>query len=50
MDVTIVSSGQRPNEVDRLLRGLPEWFGIEQSIRGHVDAALDPPEHVRSPR
>lgn len=29
----------RPNDVDRLLRALPEWFGIEDSIREYVDAA-----------
>jgi ribosomal protein S18 acetylase RimI-like enzyme len=39
MEVTIVSSGPRPNDVDRLLRDLPEWFGIEQSILSYVDAA-----------
>ncbi|MDQ1477342.1 MAG: hypothetical protein QOE62_2571 [Actinomycetota bacterium] len=39
MEVTIVSSVPRPDEVGRLLRDLPEWFGIEQSIRSYVDAA-----------
>jgi ribosomal protein S18 acetylase RimI-like enzyme len=39
MEVTIVSNGQRSDEVDRLLRDLPEWFGIEQSILSYVDAA-----------
>ena len=39
MEVTIVSSVQRPDEVDRLLRDLPEWFGIEQSILSYVVAA-----------
>ncbi len=39
MEVTIVPGGHRPNEVERLLRDLPEWFGIEQSILSYVDAA-----------
>lgn len=28
----------RPDVVDRLLRALPDWFGIESSIVGYVDA------------
>jgi ribosomal protein S18 acetylase RimI-like enzyme len=39
MEVTIVSNGQRSDDVERLLRELPEWFGIEQSILSYVDAA-----------
>ena len=39
MAVTIVVGGNRPDELERLLRDLPEWFGIEQSILGYVDAA-----------
>jgi ribosomal protein S18 acetylase RimI-like enzyme len=39
MEVTIVSGGHRPDELERLLRDLPEWFGIEQSILSYVDAA-----------
>jgi ribosomal protein S18 acetylase RimI-like enzyme len=39
MEVTIVAGGHRPSEVERLLRDLPEWFGIEQSILDYVDAA-----------
>jgi ribosomal protein S18 acetylase RimI-like enzyme len=39
MEVTIVSGGHRPDVVERLLRDLPEWFGIEQSILSYVDAA-----------
>jgi ribosomal protein S18 acetylase RimI-like enzyme len=39
MEVTIVPGGHRPDAVERLLRDLPEWFGIEQSIMSYVDAA-----------
>jgi len=39
MEVTIVAGGQRPDDVECLLRDLPEWFGIEQSILSYVDAA-----------
>jgi ribosomal protein S18 acetylase RimI-like enzyme len=39
MDVTIVAGEHRPDEVERLLRDLPEWFGIEQSILSYANAA-----------
>ena len=39
VDITIVADRQWPDAVADLLRGLPEWFGIEQSVRGYVDAA-----------
>ena len=32
-------SGRDPAAVERLLRGLPEWFGIESSIVEYVEAA-----------
>lgn len=34
-----VVPGQDPAAVDRILRGLPEWFGIESSIVQYVEAA-----------
>ena len=34
-----LSAGPRPDVVDRLLRALPDWFGIESSIVEYVDAA-----------
>jgi ribosomal protein S18 acetylase RimI-like enzyme len=43
--VTIVS-GQQPEDVERLLRELPEWFGIESSIREYVDDAATLPTVV----
>lgn len=30
---------QLPDEVAEILRGLPEWFGIESSVQGYVEAA-----------
>lgn len=36
-------NGNLPDEVDRLLRGLPEWFGIEHSIRDYVEDARQLP-------
>lgn len=34
-----VRPGRDPAAVERLLRGLPEWFGIESSIAEYVEAA-----------
>jgi ribosomal protein S18 acetylase RimI-like enzyme len=39
VDVEVTSDGQWPDELGHLLRGLPEWFGIESSVSGYVDAA-----------
>ena len=39
MDVRIETGGQWPEAVEQLLRGLPEWFGIEESNRAYVDSA-----------
>jgi GNAT superfamily N-acetyltransferase len=38
MTVRVVP-GSDPAAVERLLRGLPEWFGIESSLVEYVDAA-----------
>lgn len=38
-DFVIVSGRLFPDEIGRLLRDLPEWFGIEQSISDYVDSA-----------
>jgi len=35
-----------PADVDRLLRSLPEWFGIEHSIQEYVDDARSFPTYV----
>lgn len=43
----IVTSGlQVPEAVDRLLRSLPEWFGIESSIVDYVAAAARLPTYL----
>jgi GNAT superfamily N-acetyltransferase len=34
-----VETGRDPAAVERLLRGLPEWFGIEPAIVDYVEAA-----------
>ena len=34
-----VEPGRDPATAERLLRGLPEWFGIESAIVGYVEAA-----------
>jgi len=35
----IERSGPVPDDVGRILRALPEWFGIEQAIDDYVEAA-----------
>jgi len=39
VEVSIIAGGQYPDAVADLLGGLPEWFGIETSVRAYVDAA-----------
>ena len=46
----IVTSGrQAPQAVNRLLRSLPEWFGIESSIVDYVAAAARLPTYLAWP-
>ncbi len=46
----VVTSGeQAPEDVDRLLRSLPEWFGIESSNAGYVAAARTLPTYLAWP-
>ena len=41
--VRVVTDRQDPDSVERLLRALPDWFGIEESVHEYVaDAALKP--------
>ncbi len=35
----VVTTAPAPEAVGRLLRGLPEWFGVESSIAEYVEAA-----------
>ena len=54
MDIELISGRQWPEAIEQLLRGLPEWFGIEQSLLDYVEhsrtlpttAALDGDEVV----
>ena len=43
MAVVIMSGRQWPDAVGRLLAGLPEWFGIEQSVQNYVHEARSLP-------
>lgn len=45
----ITSGGFAPQTVDRLLRALPDWFGIEESIAGYVEAARRLPAYLAWP-
>jgi GNAT superfamily N-acetyltransferase len=46
-----VSTGQQaPEIVNRLLRSLPGWFGIESSIVEYVEAARHAPTYLARPR
>lgn len=35
-----------PAAVNRILRALPSWFGVEEAIRAYVRAAADKPGYV----
>ncbi len=37
--VEVVAGRQDPVAVERLLRSLPDWFGIEESLQGYVEDA-----------
>lgn len=45
-DFVVERSGSHPADVERILRGLPEWFGIEQSLRDYVDDARRLPTYL----
>jgi GNAT superfamily N-acetyltransferase len=49
MPWTVTSGRQAPATVDRLLRSLPEWFGIEEAIVSYVAAAADLPTYLAWP-
>ena len=44
-DYSIVQRSD-PNAVERLLRALPDWFGIEQSLREYVEDARTKPTYL----
>lgn len=39
MAFTVQASEPVPTEVEAILRGLPEWFGIEEALLDYVDQA-----------
>lgn len=39
MAFQVAATAPAPETVERLLRGLPEWFGIESSINEYVETA-----------
>jgi GNAT superfamily N-acetyltransferase len=39
MDARIETGGQWPDAVEQLLRGLPEWFGMDEANRAYVESA-----------
>jgi GNAT superfamily N-acetyltransferase len=44
--VEIVRNQRDPDRVESILRGLPEWFGIESAIVDYVDAARTLPSYL----
>jgi GNAT superfamily N-acetyltransferase len=39
VDIRVVTGGHWPDAVAALLHDLPEWFGIESSVRAYIEAA-----------
>ena len=39
MEIRIETAGHWPDAVAALLRDLPEWFGIEESVHAYIEAA-----------
>jgi GNAT superfamily N-acetyltransferase len=46
MDVVVSSDGHWPDDVERILRALPEWFGLEDAVLGYVRDAKSLPNIV----
>jgi ribosomal protein S18 acetylase RimI-like enzyme len=45
----VTSAECNPSAVERLLRMLPEWFGIESSVIGYVESARKLPTYLAWP-
>ena len=45
----VTSGEQDPDAVDRLLRSLPDWFGIESAIVEYVEMARELPTYLAWP-
>ena len=41
-----IERGTDPAATERILQALPEWFGLEQSLLDHVEAAKRLPSHL----
>jgi GNAT superfamily N-acetyltransferase len=39
VEIHVVTDGHWPDAVATLLHGLPEWFGIEESVRAYIESA-----------
>jgi ribosomal protein S18 acetylase RimI-like enzyme len=46
MVVEVRRTGAIPDDVERILRDLPDWFGIESSLLGYVEAARRLPTYA----
>ena len=44
--VDVVTDRQDPDAVERLLRSLPDWFGIEESLKEYVEDARSKPTYL----
>ena len=45
----VTHGGQDPATVERLLRLLPTWFGIESAVAGYIEAARRLPTYLARP-
>ena len=45
----VISGEPDPGTVERLLRSLPDWFGIESAVEGYVAAAARMPAYLAWP-
>jgi GNAT superfamily N-acetyltransferase len=46
VEVDVSTEGHWPDDVERILRALPDWFGIEESLLGYVRDAEQLPNVV----
>jgi hypothetical protein len=49
MSWRVTTGGNAPQTVERLLRALPQWFGIEASNAAYVEAARHLPAYLAWP-
>ena len=46
MDIVVARSAQEPRTAERLMRLLPEWFGIESSLLEYIEASTHLPTYL----